>query len=553
MNATRPALDRGAVALGVALVVAANGRYLSGLAQIIDPMPSMEPFYIHMAGRPVAAILGSDAAWGPLYALWLKPFVAVLGDPLAVYAANLYALSLATSLLVYLHLVLLTRRAAVAAGAALLFLVSDFNVPLYSKSSAFALAVVLAGLTAAALCRSGVRRTSIAAIGVLLASYARPELYPGALLLCLAAAWCVRGERRGADRRLWPWPAGALAAIVVLAAFPGVPLGNPAQPGGRLLLAFQEHFAWNWSRWHGEWQNVFAVWEREFHGAQTVLAAARSNPAAVGHHLFDNLEGTARFLAGSTFAHYPLLAPVTAPLGANVETLVVSIAVFALLGAVAARRLWRGQFVRRYGDVLVQYAVVGGCCVAAATAIFPVAHYLAIPGVLLLLAGALAGTVVVAAQPPLGWGARLVAAVLCLMAVPTPFVLPSAYAVPGSPFIGRIAVKRPLTDTIQFIRGLGLPGPVQVLALTDGAGELLGPGFNEVKVWRKGAQPLEAYMREHDVGVVINMEGGRDSFRVNDPYWRRFQDDPEAAGFALVPVPGHESIAIYVRRDLLER
>ena len=215
MPASRPALDGRTVALGVVLVVVANCRYLSGLSQILDPMPSMEPFYIHMARRPMAAILAGDAAWGPLYALWLKPFVAVLSDPLAVYAANLYALSLGVSLLVYLHLVVLTRRPAMAAVAALFFVVSDFNVPLYSKSSAFALLVVLAGLTIAMLCPAGARRTSVAAVGVLLASYVRPELYPGALVLCLAAAWCVRRDGNAADRRLWVWPAAALGAVVI--------------------------------------------------------------------------------------------------------------------------------------------------------------------------------------------------------------------------------------------------------------------------------------------------------------------------------------------------
>src|SRR5689334_4313382 len=105
-------IEPSAAALGLLFVLAANARYLTGLAQVLDPMIAMDPFYIAMARRPVAEILRTDPSWGPLYALWLEPFVAVLLDPLRVYFANAGALSVAVSLAVYAYLLLLTRRAA---------------------------------------------------------------------------------------------------------------------------------------------------------------------------------------------------------------------------------------------------------------------------------------------------------------------------------------------------------------------------------------------------------------------------------------------------------
>src|SRR5581483_8054705 len=100
-------------------------------------------------------------------------------------------------------------------------------------------------------------------------------------------------------------------------------------------------------------------------------------------------------------------------------------------------------------------------------------------------------------------------------------------------------------------RGLYLPVPVHVLTATDGIGALLGSGFDEVRLWQKGNTPLDAYMRARDVGLVINLEGGRDSFRVDDPAWGRFQLSPEEAGFTRLSVPRHEAIGVYVRDDLL--
>jgi len=97
MIAARDRLDRGAVALGGVIVVAANLLYLTGLPLILDPAPDMDPLYIEMAQHPIAHILATDPSWGPLYALWFKPFVAILGDPVAAYTANIYALSIAVT------------------------------------------------------------------------------------------------------------------------------------------------------------------------------------------------------------------------------------------------------------------------------------------------------------------------------------------------------------------------------------------------------------------------------------------------------------------------
>src|SRR5262249_44196826 len=113
MKDTRPPLVGSVAVMGLLTVVAANFLYLSGLPQILDPMISTDAAYIDTAQRPLVSILHADPAWGLLYSIWLKPFAAAFGDPVAVYTANLYCLSLGVSVLIYLHLLLLTHRIAV--------------------------------------------------------------------------------------------------------------------------------------------------------------------------------------------------------------------------------------------------------------------------------------------------------------------------------------------------------------------------------------------------------------------------------------------------------
>jgi len=504
----------------------------------------MEPYYFRMARLPVAEILRQPPSWGPLYALWRKPFVALLGDPLSVYAANVYALSVAVSVAMYGCVLLPTRRVGVAVGAALVFLVSDLNVPLPGKVCSFALLVVLMGIGLAGLASARVTRAAVMAIAVLVASYARPELYPAALVLGLVSVWWARGASGVTGARAWVWPAAALAAILIAA----LALSTPISGGGHFHAAFQATFAWNWNRWHGEHRDLFSIWQREFGTATSVADAIRTNPGAVPRHAADNLLGTLRWLGGSAFDHYPVLFPATSRSLVQAEIALLSVAAFGVLAAA----LCTG---RRYlrGDTLFLYAVVALFPLASGVAIFPSPRYLLVPGVLLMLAAAEAAAVLLPIGRRLPWTLRTLGALVCLAAIPRPFVLPTAYEVDGVPFLGRMTVARTITDTVVFIRSLGLPTPLVVLTATDGIGEMCGPGFRELRIWEKGEQPLAAYMRANDVGLVINLEGGRESFGFDDPYWGQFVLRPEDAGFVRLSVPGHEAVGVYVRADLIAK
>src|SRR5262249_2712811 len=319
-------------------------------------------------------------------------------------------------------------------------------------------------------------------------------------------------------RNILLWPAAVLACLVMLALGAGTPLLSASQKSDRLLWAFREHFAWNWGRWHHEWRDIFSVWEQEFGGAQSTLQAFATNPQAVLHHLCDNLLGTMRFVAVTTFDHYPVLVPATSPLLVKAESALLSLVAFGSLIVVASRPHLRRQMQERYGHALFVYVLLPIGSLASATVVFPLAYYLVIPGALLVLTGTLAASLLIPARRQFSTGERAVAALVCLMVVPRPFVLPSAYVVPGSPFKAQLIVARTTTDTITFIRSLGLTAPVHVLTLTDGIGEMLGTGFHEVKIWEKGTQPLDAYMRDNNIDVIINLEGGRNSLIVSDPY-----------------------------------
>jgi hypothetical protein len=435
----------------------------------------------------------------------------------------------------------------VAAGGSVSFLISVWNVPLDSKVSNFAPLVVVGGLAAAEAVPAGARRMSVAGLAVLVASYARPELYPAAPVFAAATLWLSYREARAGDRRALWWSIAVSIAILAPSAW----TGTPASGIDRLLQALQEHFAWNWNRWHDAHASALSIWRQEFGAADTPLSAVLANPRAVARHVADNTVGTLRLIGGSTFDHFPLFAPPTWPRAVAAENAFVTAAAFGAVVATIARPEHRRELRARYGTALFQYAVLTAVCTMATAIVFPVPRYVAMPCVLGLLTAALATSLLVPTSRRFATGTRVAIALACLAAVPRPFVVPSTYAVAGPPFTGRITVLRRVADTVAFVRSLQLPLPVRVLSTTDGIGALLGDGFDQVDVWGMGTQPLEAYMRAHDVGLAINLEGGRQSLAVDDPMWARLQLQPEEMGFTGVPVPGHETVGVFVRNDLV--
>lgn len=547
-----PRIDRAAAVLGCLTVVLGNWKYLAGLDEILDPVTSMEPYYIDMAARSIADIVSGDPAWGPLYALWLKAFRAVFADPLAVHAANVAALSLALSTAMYFLLLILTRRAALATVGALIFMISNLNVPLPSKVCSFAILLVLLGLTAGELVPRGSPRLAVTAVATLLASYARPEFYVAGLCMWAAALW--QGRREPPVRRAWL--AGGSVAIAMVAIGVGTPPWSPDYDGGRLFDAFREHFAWNWAHWNDGHAAFAAIWQQEFGAADGIVAAALANPSAVMRHVAANLAGALRFATNGVFAHPPLLAPADVPVLVQVENAALIMAALGAIAVVAFSASRRDRAALRYGHLAIPVAALALISIAAAILIFPAPHYLAPLGVLILIVAVLAislpiDQVDVPIDAPPRWGRRAMAAALAIAVLPTPFVLPADSHAFGWRFAGDVTVARKLTDTVLQVRALGLPPPVHVLTFTDGIAEMMGAGYEEIKIWGLRGQTLEEYIRARHVDVIVTMERGRQSFHTDDVYWHVIETEPHKAGFTRLPTRDPRAVRVYVRTALL--
>jgi hypothetical protein len=219
---------------------------------------------------------------------------------------------------------------------------------------------------------------------------------------------------------------------------------------------------------------------------------------------------------------------------------------------VLVRRELRQVMLQRYRHVCAPFLALTAFPIAGAAVVYPSMHYLIIPAACLLLAVAFSMAIVLPDPSVTSPLRRGMIAVLCLAAIPTPFVLPSQYFASKKAPIASLRLTRDVTDAVHLIRALDLPKPAHVLTFNDGIGELLGAGFEEVKIWRRGEKPLKTYVEDEHVDVIVTLEPGWQSFVVDDPYWETIQVDPAATGFAPVATPHAAAARIWIRADLLK-
>jgi hypothetical protein len=250
-----------------------------------------EPGYQRMGGSPLATILSMDPNWPIPYAVWYHALEATGLTGRNGFMATSVVLSLTVSLLIYRYAVALSGNGVAALFTASTYTISFVNIGCWSKVGAASmvpvLPVLIYGLHDGWRWRSRVAMT----LGVLCASYFRPEM---AVAAVMAALWMLAGLW-GRDR---PWlrvagvTVGIAGLVGVLHAAVGLPLVTPS---GRPSLALSQHFALNWVRWTGysgnPWLDHAVIWNQVFGTSVSHVAALGANPTLMLRHLADNAIG----------------------------------------------------------------------------------------------------------------------------------------------------------------------------------------------------------------------------------------------------------------------
>jgi hypothetical protein len=528
----------------LALLLVTSWKLLHGLEHGMDLAMWDEADYLRR-GLTLSWSHLPAAEWGPLYSLWYTALSRLWPEPIALHHANLQVLCVLTSVGAYVFMRRMGARPLLALlGSAIYLLSAAPHVT--PRPTLLALLVLEIALVVASFLESKEEFWAVIATGLLVASFARPELFLAFLLAsALFLGWLVRGAMRERHSRLGR--RGAVAAGFALGVMLWLQgLGNPfGDTKNRRFYAFCQHFAYQHvQHTHSPvdpWNQCPRVIRSVFGEVDSVGAALRANPEAFLWHVGTNVKAFAD-ASLELFAQGPTgLSATKGPWNlARAERVLLLVA----LGALGAGLLWRWRRWRaalaepRLQRMLWVLALVEVPTLLSALLLMPRAHYLIIQGVFVLALWMLLGSQVDAVAAP----RRVQWAVGGLLALGLALLTPNL-AERLSTGRGGAPARQVHLQRVRAIEALGLveqlsPGErLPLLEAEGGYDAYLGPhSYYPVLHYTPGVS-FDELLRERKVTAILLTDALRryPRFR-DDPVFQSFTAHPEDFGFTLFPL-----------------
>ncbi|WP_415835641.1 hypothetical protein, partial [Corallococcus soli] len=542
-------------ALGVACL-----KLGQGVEAVLDLALWDEADYLHRAVMlPVNG--PPDPEWGPLYSLWYFALSFLWPEPVALYYANGGLLLLLTSVAGYVLLRQLGARPGFALVGAAVHLLS-MAPHVQPRPTLFALFVILVALCIACRARSREGAGACVGMGLLIASFARPEFFLSFLLMSgvlgvLLVLRARKGREHAREPRAWGTVGVYAGGVLVLVALLGNPFGNTSN---RRFYAFCQHFADGHSKRTGTvkvdpWDQCKQVLQPVFGDADTLGAALRANPQAFLAHLRWNVERHPREslrVLTSGYGGWPLLpgnGPWTREHAGHLLLVLVALGLPLAALLLRWRRLATLPRQPRVVETLVVVGVVLLPPLLSSVLLQPRHHYLVFQGVmgvavLTALARAVEGPGFRDAAPSRRTG-LLEPLLSALLATAVVLAVPDLVhrQGPASP------PKREQLQRVRALQALARQAPIipgEVLGVLDTQGGLpvyLGAPFQRVPVWTKRAgESFAEYLRRERIQVVFLDDRLRQEPRfANDPAVETFLARPDAFGHATWHLPGTDT------------
>ena len=534
-------------------VVGITLRLYWNLAKATDLTLADEATYLSAGSRFLYHGVLPPFQYLPLYAAWYAAHLAVFGDPIVAYYAQLYAVVVLTAILLYVYLRQIAVSTALAFPATILWIAQPAYIKFdwtigWPRPYHFAFLLFLAGAIAIRRLKldSPVPLVLTGASFLLLAMAVRDEYFVALLFFVGLVAVSSRSQSRPllpTERRAHLWPVCLLAAAATLTTAIYLKGRAPAETrflaNGRLWFNFGQNFsAYQLSSLNaGGKLNPWDDWDfivgQTFPRAHSVLGAALANPRAfLGFELHNLI--TAPLIIGWYLTRRPYL-----PLKLSILCLILLWLCFITLTSVSFRR----RALSASASALGPYVLSGAAVAIPCTLITPKIVYF-LPLLFLLFVGAVKWLSVV-----LESGAGLPKSVVAFSAV----MLSLAFVVIRSPFDNGNGAGKPVyaeTIEIRSILERQRLGGARILQIGGtGYSAYLPYGLSEtVEAYdrRDTERFWDFVQRAHIEAILVD-----DRLRSN----RRFRDDsdfalllgsPEQFGWIAAPV-GTRGDVFYLR------
>lgn len=529
--------------LAVGFLLAASAKLVAGLRGFMDIDFRDETYYLSNGIRFL-----SDGPQppenSPLYSAWYFVLSLFQRDPVKLHYLNYQLLTALIPMLLYIFL----RRLKVSSLAALLIsaysLISFANLPSSPKSSHFAFLIILLTCIIWTYLRSTRWGWVCLALGALLGSYVRPELFLA--FVVFSVLFLVSTARRLRSLSL----AGDLPALLLFLALPSIlfaVLGTPVLMGEhRSFLAFRHFFSVNWVEWNkvdlDPWAQYGAITTEQFGAVGSIWEAAISNPALYAKHVAYNAAQIPAAFGKSLFLHYSLALPADSRISWVIEGALFMTAAFVYVAYRLSKSFSAIRRTCREEKHVILLAVVWSApAVLAAMLFLPKRYYLTTPVFfsLILLA------VYFLRDAGRGWDFKRMTVVGILLVALTPCLCRFGED-------GRITLTGRMNNirTTDFIRSLRVSDDVTLLTAEGRHHVYCGSNFSRITPMEKTGR-FAQFVDEYDINMILVSERLRrfENFK-SDEEWLGFCENCDRLGFCKMAIP-NTGRYLLVRADLM--
>jgi len=307
--------------IGLIILVIIGFLTTFGLEKTMDIFFLDETAYLVRGTKMFAKI---PKRWGPLYCTWYKGLSLFEGNLIHLFYLNFKLMAVLPSLLLFMVLRKFSESLIFSFFLSACFLISSYNLPVDPKVSFFCMMIILATLWISAHAKQNLFKWMVFLSGTLLMSFARPEFYMAFLLIFIGGVIYFGLHRVQLSKK----GASAFLVFVIFAIVLHLGLGNPlmVKLGGnnRSLIAFGEHFAYNFAQWNKSELYAWLAWEEtvkaQFGDINSVSDAIQSNFQMFLKHVTSNFN---HFFT----AFFSMIVKMLIPFGiGGVATVIVGIA-----------------------------------------------------------------------------------------------------------------------------------------------------------------------------------------------------------------------------------
>ena len=367
-------INKRAVLVGVVLLILAGIRVYYNIYNYMDVVYGDEVIYMK-TGLNITQNFNRD--WGPLYCLWYKFLSFFMHDTITLYYFNFVFVAILATIMIYIAFLAIDIHPLVAFYFALCFVCSKAVVPMWPRISLFTISVLMAGIVIVSRLKEFYLRLLVFCIVLLLASYARPELYLS-FVISVIILFIYLFVEKIYRRKDTLYQLTIFILLVILLHFIFQFPSNSYNGYPRNLAAFYQHYMVNmfylnkateydWIYWKDAHKAIFAE-------NNSMLDIIIHYPTQFFTHVFLNCKNyVIEIFAKNICVIFPFL------LGKNKLFFTGSVLVFVFSVSLLFKKEVRTQFkiiLKTHSFYLVMLTIWGIPTIISSVIIYPREHYI---------------------------------------------------------------------------------------------------------------------------------------------------------------------------------